>query len=110
MALHHASSGELIDVRPLRENLDSAITKTLYKSNHLDVFRMLLRTGKTMPAHHAAGEITVQCLEGCIEFAFAGISQRMREGDLICLAGGETHALNAVEDSSVLVTILLHGA
>jgi quercetin dioxygenase-like cupin family protein len=34
----------------------------------------------------------------------------MRGGDLLCLAGGETHALKAVEDSSVVVTILLHGA
>jgi quercetin dioxygenase-like cupin family protein len=33
----------------------------------------------------------------------------MRDGDLICLAGGERHALKAVEDSSVLVTILLQG-
>lgn len=31
-------------------------------------------------------------------------------GDLICLAGGESRALKAVEDSSTLVTILLHGA
>ena len=110
MALHHASSGEMIDVRPLNDHLSAAITKTLYKSHHLEVFRMILCAGKSMPSHHVVGEVTMQCLEGCIEFAFAGISQRMREGDLICLAGGETHALNAVEDSSVLVTILLHGA
>ena len=110
MALHHASSGELIDIRPLRENLDGAITRTLYKSNHLEVFRMILRAGKGMHAHHGVGEITVQCLEGCVDLSFAGLRQRMREGDLICLAGGESHALNAVEDSSVLVTLLLHGA
>jgi quercetin dioxygenase-like cupin family protein len=110
MALHHALSGELIDIRPLKGNLKNAPTKTLYKSNRLEVFRMVLLAGKTMPTHQVVGEVTVQCLEGSIELAVAGISQLMREGDLICLAGSETHGLKAVEDSSVLVTILLHGA
>lgn len=108
MAIHHASSGELIDIRPLRENLDSA-TKALYKSNHLEVFRMILQAGKAMPMHHVVGETTIQCLEGLVELEVAGIIRRMREGDLICVAGGEGHALNAVKDSSVLVTMLLHG-
>ena len=110
MAIHHASSGELIDIRPFEGNLKSATTKTLYKPNHLEVFRMVLLAGKAIPARHVVGEITVQCLEGSVEFAVAGTSRLMREGDLICLAGGEVHALKAVEDSSVLVTILLHGA
>jgi len=33
----------------------------------------------------------------------------MHAGDLKYLAGGTVHSLKAVEDSSVLVTILLHG-
>lgn len=110
MAIHHASSGELIDIRPLKSDLKNAITKTLYKSNRLEVFRMVLLAGKQMPTHRVIGEITVLCLEGHVEFAFAQTSRSMREGDLICLAGGEDHALKAIEDSSVLVTILLHGA
>ena len=110
MALHHALSGELIDIRQYKSNLKNAGTKTLYKSKRLEVFRMVLLSGKAMPAHQVKGEITVQCIEGSIEFSAAGTSQMMCEGDLICLAGGEVHALKAVEDSSVLVTILLHGA
>ncbi len=109
VALHHALSGELIDIRPFESNLKSETTKALYKSRHLEVFRMILLAGKAMPAHQVAGETTVQCIEGCIELTAAGTSQVMRSGDLICLAGGAIHALRAVEDSSVLVTILLHG-
>ena len=110
MAIHHAASGETIDIRPLKSDLKSAITKTLYKSDHLEVFRTILLAGKQMPTHRVAGEIAVQCLEGHVEFTFARTVRSMREGDLICLAGGEDHSLKAVEDSSVLVTILLHGA
>ena len=110
MALHHALPGELIDIRPLKSNLKSAITKTLFKSNRLEVFRMILLTGKAMPEHQVTGEITIQCIEGSIEFTAVGTNHLMHAGDLICLAGGTVHALKAVEDSSVLVTILLHGA
>lgn len=110
MALHHALSGELIDIRPLKSNLKNATTKTLYKSNRLEVFQMVLLANKAMPEHQVTGEITVQCIEGSIEFTTAGTGQLMRAGDLVCLAGGVVHALKAVEDSSVLVTILLHSA
>jgi quercetin dioxygenase-like cupin family protein len=110
MAIYHASAGELIDVRPLENNLKNETTKTLYKSNHLQVFRMVLLAGKIMPEHQVKGEITAQCIEGSIEFTAAGSSQLMRAGDLVCLAGGMLHALKAVEDSSVIVTILLQDA
>ncbi len=110
MALHHALSGESIDIRPFRNNLQHECTKTLYKTEHLEVFRMVLLAGKGFPPHKVAGEITVQCIEGSIEFTINGLSEVMYEGSLKCLAGNELHALKAVEDSSVLVTILLHGA
>lgn len=110
MALRHALSGELIDIRALESNLKNATTKTLYKSNHLEVIQMVLLASKAMPEHQVTGEITVQCLEGSIELTTAGIMQLMRAGDLVCLASGVVHALKAVEDSSVLVTILLHSA
>lgn len=109
MAIHHALSGERIDVRPLQDELANAATRTLYKSDHLEVFRMILRAGKVMPPHRVVGEVTIQCLEGCVEFT-AGQVQALHAGDLVCLAGGELHALKAIEDASVLVTVLLHGA
>ena len=110
MAIRHALSGELIDIRPLKSNLKNTTTKTLYKSDHLEVFRMILLAGKIMPTHWVKGEITVQCIEGRVEFTAAGNSQLMSSGELICLSGGVEHSLKAVEDSSVIVTILLHGA
>lgn len=54
--------------------------------------------------------MTIQCLEGRVELAAAGTTQLMRAGDLICLAGRQTHSLKAIEDSSVLITMLLRGA
>lgn len=110
MAIHHASSGELIDIRPLQDNLITTASTALFKSHHLEVSRKVLLAGEDVPPHHVAGEMTAQCLEGWVEFTVAGVSQSMRAGDLICVAGGEPYALKAIEDSSVLITMLLHVA
>ena len=110
MAIHHALSGELIDIRPLGDMIAAARTTTLYKTKHLEVFRLVLLAGKEMPVHKVVGEVTVQCLEGRIEFCIDTTCDVMQSGDLKCLAGGVSHSLRAIKDSSVLVTLLLHGA
>lgn len=110
MAIHHALSGEMINIRPLGAAVATTRTATLYKTEHLEVFRMVLLAGKEMPEHQVVGELTVQCLEGSVEFSIGSTRDVMRSGDLKCLAGGIPHSLRAIEDSSVLVTLLLHGA
>jgi len=110
MAIHHAASGELIDILPLKDKLKTTPTKTLFKSNHLEVSRAVLLAGKDVPPHQVAGEVTVQCLEGRVALTAAGTTQLIGPGDLICLAGSETYALKAIDDSSILITMLLHGA
>jgi len=98
----------MIDVRPIPGKIESALSRALYKSKHLEVFRMFLEAGKVIPEHQVQGELTVQCLEGSVEFSVKGVTQLMWPGDLICVAGGEAHALKGVEDGSVLVTLLMH--
>lgn len=110
MAIHHALSGEMIDIRPLGDAIKTSRTSMLYKTQHLEVFRLVLAAGKHMPEHSVVGEITVQCLEGSIEFSIGPTRDVMRSGDLKCLAGGVLHAVKALEDSTVLVTLLLHGS
>jgi len=106
MALHHAAPGEVVDVRPLKEELRDAINVTLLRSEHLQVFRVVLSKGEEFSDHAVPGEITVQCLEGLIEFRIGRNEvQQLATGHLLYLDGGEPHALKALEDASVLVTI-----
>jgi quercetin dioxygenase-like cupin family protein len=109
MALTHANSGEVVDVRPLGEGLKRSITTTLIKTDRLEVIRLVLPAGKVITEHRAPGEITVQCLEGAIEFRAHGRSEVLRAGQLLYLTAGEPHAVEAVEDASVLLSILLKG-
>jgi quercetin dioxygenase-like cupin family protein len=111
MALKHAESGDVISVMPLGERLAASRSETLIKSDALEVNRLVLRAGSNLREHRVPGEITVQCIEGEIEFTARGAVRVLRPGDLIYLAGGEPHALHARADSSLLLTILLgHGA
>jgi len=107
MALHHSSPGEVIDVRPLGAKLRDTPNTTLLKSQHLQVFRLVLPAGKEYREHKVPGEITVQCLEGVVEFSSPGRCQRLHPGDLLYLEGGDPHALKGIEDGSVLVTVFL---
>lgn len=107
MALHHAKPGEVVDIRPLGDRLSGAVTATLLKSKHLQVFRLILPQGKEFHEHHVPGEITVQCLEGTVEFTAGGTRQLLTAGDLLYLDGGEPHALKGIESGSVLVTVFL---
>lgn len=107
MALHHAIPGEIVNVRPLRAQLAGAVNTTLLKSEHLQVFRLVLPKGKEFREHQVPGEITVQCLEGAVEFTTPERTQPLVAGELLYLDGGEPHALKSTEDASLLVTIFL---
>jgi quercetin dioxygenase-like cupin family protein len=108
MAIPHAKSGEIIDVRPLGDRLKEKITATLLKTESLEVLRLVMRAETTIDRHQVPGAITVQCLEGRVNFDAGGGNREMTVGQMLYLDGSTAHALHAVEDSSVLVTILLH--
>ena len=108
MAIPHAKSGDVIDVRPLGTAIAQAKTHTLVKTERLEVIRLVVPGGKDIPTHQVPGEITVQCLEGRIAFTAGGTARELTAGQMLHLSGAEPHALHGVEDASVLVTILLH--
>ena len=106
MAIHHASSGEIIDLRPTAA-LDPAQSVTLMQDAHLKLMRLAIAAGKSLPEHAVEGPILMHCLAGVIEVAAHGARKPMRGGDLMYLAGGVRHALRAIEDCSLLVTIVV---
>ncbi len=107
MAIPHAQPGEVIDVRPLANTLASSKTRTLIKTPHVEVIRMVLPAGKVLAEHKAPGEITVQCLEGRITFITMGQKKELRSGDLLYLPPEEVHSVEAIHDSSFLLTMVL---
>lgn len=73
----------------------------------MEVVRLVLPAGKKLPTHSVPGEITVQCLGGKVLFDVDGREVVMESGQMLFLEGGMSHAAVAMEDASLLVTILL---
>ena len=108
MAIPHAQPGELLDVRPYGAALGEHQTATLVRSSKLQVIRLVLPAGHEIPSHSAPDEMTLQCLEGRVTFTTMGRALDLTAGSFLYLSAGEPHALQAVEASSLLVTLVLH--
>jgi quercetin dioxygenase-like cupin family protein len=98
---------DIVDVRPLTTGFDEARTTTLVKTEQLELIRLVLPAGKEIAEHQVAGEITIQCLEGQVEFTSNNVTRSLSAGELVYLAGASKHSLCAVENASLLLTILL---
>lgn len=107
MAIPHAKPGEVIDVRPLGPKLGDAQTTTLIKTDSIEVIRLVVPVGKEIPTHNVPGEITVQCLEGRVAFQTPDGDREMQGGSLLYLEGSHEHAVRAIDDASLLITIQL---
>jgi quercetin dioxygenase-like cupin family protein len=107
MAIAHAAPAQTIDIHPLGAQLATARTTVLVKTLALEVIRMVVRAGERHSKHHVPGEITVQCLEGRIIFGVKDVPHELKAGQMLYLAGGQPHYVQGVEESSVLLTILL---
>jgi quercetin dioxygenase-like cupin family protein len=108
MAITHAKSGEVLEIRPLGPALATRRTSTLVKSPALEVIRLILQEGKEICHQHAmAGEVLIQCLEGLITVQVDGDSRTLEAGQMLYLARGESHAIRGISDASALLTILL---
>jgi quercetin dioxygenase-like cupin family protein len=107
MALPHAQPLDTIDLRPLADTVHEAITTSLLKTPALQLMRLVLRTGQSVPEHRVPGEITLQCLSGEVVLRTPTRSISLKAGQLLLLPGAEPHALTAVRDAALLVTMVL---
>ena len=107
MSIPHALSGQPVPVAAFGPSLAEQRTVALFKSEQLEVIRLVLPTGKSMPMHKVSGEITIQCIEGTLEVGVNGDSKVLQAGQLMFLLGEVPHSVTAREHASALVTIVL---
>ena len=107
MALNHLLPADPVDIQPLGERLATEPTKALFKSEQLELIRLVLRAGKSFPPHQVPGEVTIHCIEGEIHVTTESGSNILKAGQLLYLKGGAPHGVVALQDASALVTIVL---
>lgn len=83
--------------------------RTLIKYNDLRVVLTALRSGIRVPEHKTDGRISVHLLSGHVRLNAVGRAFDLRPGSLVALDQGEPHDLEALEDSTFLLTIAWPG-
>ena len=106
MSLPHATSGDVIDLKPLADRLPLALSTAIVRTAHLELIRSVLHRGRSVPEHKVDGELTIQCIEGKLTVHAHGLKIPLAAGELIFLSGGVPHAIAAEEDSSALLTLV----
>lgn len=106
MAIPHALPGELISVAPYGADLASEVTHAIFKSEQLEVIRVVLPAGKEYTGHISPGELTIQCIEGQVRFD-GKTSALLSPATMVYVPPNVPYTLTAVDNASLLVTIRL---
>jgi quercetin dioxygenase-like cupin family protein len=104
MALKHATSCEVVNLLQTSGSL-GLISQALVSAPRLELMRLVLPAGKLVPRHAVTGPITIFCHQGNLEVQVDADWQPMDTNDLMYLDGDVGHALRALSDAIVLVTI-----
>jgi quercetin dioxygenase-like cupin family protein len=78
---------------------------TLHKGPGLRVVLIVMHANTTIPSHHADGPISVQVLAGSITFRATARVVTLHTGQLLTLAAGIPHVVEAEEESAFLLTM-----
>lgn len=106
MALKHAQPLEVIDLHLTDAIADQAVSSSLLKTPRLQLMRVILAEGQSLPEHRVPGEITVQCLSGEVDVGAPSRTCRLVAGSLVMLPAAEPHWVRAIVSSVLLVTVL----
>lgn len=109
MALPHAQPLDIINVAPLGEKLQAAVSTSLIKTDRLQLLHIVLPAHKDQPFHHVDEECSIHCLEGTVEVVMGVGVRQLNAGNVLVLPAKEQHALRARTDCAVLVTLMLRG-
>jgi quercetin dioxygenase-like cupin family protein len=80
-------------------------TVILLKTDSLRVIFRSFNEGASLPTHKAPGPITVQVLEGHIEFTAGTQTTPLRKGEVLALESGVPHSVKALSSSAILITV-----
>ncbi|HWK59462.1 MAG TPA: cupin domain-containing protein [Parapedobacter sp.] len=78
---------------------------TVFKSERLRLVLIALHSGAELPTHAADGTISVQVLEGYIQFTTDNESVELGEGQVVTLHEKIPHSVLALEESLFLLTL-----
>lgn len=82
-------------------------SRTLIKVGAMRLVLNAMKAGTEIKSHHANGPISVHCIEGKLKFNTEEKSVTLQKGELLTLEELVTHSVEAVEESTFLLTVAL---
>ena len=81
------------------------VAKTVLHNADLRVVLMVLQRGASIPRHHAKGSLIIQALDGRVIVTLLDSSFDLGPSTVLAIEPEIAHALVAIEDSALLLTI-----
>lgn len=81
---------------------------TIFKSETMRIVLMGLHAHAELKTHKANGVISVQVLEGSVDFSTADQTSHLEKGHMIALKENVLHSVFALKDSFVLLTLAMN--
>ncbi len=93
---------DLVEIQP-----EAVVSKVVHREAGVDVTVFGFDAGEGLTEHTAARAAIVQVLSGTLRFRVDGNEVRLRPGSWMYMNAGTSHALDAVEPTIMLLTMLL---
>lgn len=106
MSTHHAAPGEIVDLKSWANDLPIEQSKTIVRSEDMELARLVLPAGKLFNEHKVSGPVIIQCVKGKIRIRAADSKMTLTDNQLLYLAPNEPHSVHALNHSVVLLTII----
>lgn len=84
----------------------AVVSRTIVKNAAGTVTAFAFDEGQALSEHTAAFDALVQVLEGDVEIVLGGTAHLLAEGDAILMPANVPHAVNAVSQFKMLLTML----
>lgn len=79
--------------------------RTLAKSGRMRILLVAMAEGNIIATHQAESPLTIQVVEGDIQFRLLDSEHRLNEGQLLFFGPGDAHDIRALRPTALLITI-----
>jgi len=101
----HDLANELAEAGLRKPWAAGVFSKLLLKADDLRLMLIVMESGAKMKEHHAAGTVSIHAVRGTLCVHLGERAEDLHEGQVLTLAPGIKHDVEAREDSAFLLTI-----